>query len=200
MKPLTYIFLAVLTSSSCSSKFNSTELNESFTKTEREDLQKLTDFFQSQICDGQNDFKACMDSLIPDLSEHGWQPILENVDFDKQQKLYNSFKSDIFREIWITCKSYNPHESWERKSLCLNPNGKYIKFLQDLGRRNGVLKAYTESTLNSGDLGNMVAIEYEIFNNTGTIDLNDSGIQLLIAIDYLTQNEQQKRKEPWIEN
>jgi len=140
-----------------------------------------------------------MDSLIPYLGEYGWQPILKNVDFKKQKSMYESFESNVFNEIWNICKSRNPSEGGERKSLCLNTTGKYVRFLEAVGKRNGVLKAYKDNLLSGGDFYGIQGIEYEVFNKTGRIDLSDPSIQILITIHYLTQNDQQKRKEPWTE-
>lgn len=198
MTRLTCIFFALLAALSYTQK--STELNNNFTEAEIRDLQKLTDFFQEQMCGEKNNFKSCLDSIIPYLGEYGWQPILENVDFEQQRALYNSFESNVFNEIWNFCRSRNPSEGWERKSLCLNSNGKYVKFLEDLGKRNGVLEGYKNSLLMAGDFVDIQRIEFEVYNKSERIDLNDPGIQILIAVDYLTQNDQQKRKEPWTEN
>lgn len=200
MTRILFLFIILVTTSSCSQKFTSPELSEHFSEAEMRDLHKLTDFFQSQMCGKHNDFNSCMDSLIPILGEFGWQAIVENVDFKEQQALYDSFESKVFGEIWSICKSRNPEEGWERKSLCLNTSGKYVAFLESLKKKSEIIKAYTEAALNAGDFGNMAATEYEIFNKTNRIDLNKPGIQVLIAVDYLSQNDQQKRREPWVEN
>lgn len=199
MTKLLYIVFSFLIAVNCSQKTSSTELEDNFTETEVKDLYKLVNFFQEQMCNSNSNFKRCMDSLTPILGEYGWQPILKNVDYQEQQKIYESFESNVFNEIWSICKSRNPREGWERKSLCLNPNGKYINFLEDLGKRNGVLEAYKNSLLAAGDFMDIQRIEYEIYNKLERIDLNDPDIQVLIAIDYLTQNDQQKRKEPLTE-
>ena len=83
--------------------------------------------------------------------------------------------------------------------MCVNTEGRYIKFLSDLGKRNGVLEAYKDDLLSSGSFFGITRIEYEVFTANERIDLNDEAIQVLIAIHYLTQNDNSKRKEPWIE-
>lgn len=200
MKKIIYILFSLLTVVGCSQDFNSTELNNNFTEAEIRDLNRFTDFFQDQMCGNNKDFKGFIDSLIPYLREFGWQPVLQNIDFNKQKSLYNSFESNVFNEIWDICKSRNLKEEWERKSLCLNPKGKFIKFLEELGKRNGVLEAYKNALLEARDFIDIQRIESEIYNKSKRIDLNDPGIKVLIAIDYLTQNDQQKRNEPWPEN
>jgi hypothetical protein len=195
-----HIFFISISISSCSQKFSSTELENNFTEAEIRDLHKLTEFFQEQMCNDKGDFNSCMDSLIPFLGEYGWQPILESVDFKKQQSVYESLESNLFKEIWNICKSRNPREGWESKSLCLNTAGKYVSFLEAVGERNGVLEAYKDDLLRGGDFYGIQRIEYEVFNKTDRIDLSDPSIQVLFAVHYLTQNDQQKRKEPWTEN
>jgi hypothetical protein len=174
------------------------ELEKNFTKDEIADLEKLSHFFKTQMCGDNQNFQTCMDSLIPILGEFGWQPILKNINFDEQEKLYQSFESDLFPEIWDFCKVSNRERTWTKKSLCANTNGKYISFLKDLGKRNEVLNAYKNSILAAGDFVDMQRLEYQIFKKTKWIDLNDPAIQILISIDYLTQNDQQKRNDAWI--
>ena len=200
MTRILILIFGYLSITGCSHTFSSTELKNHFTAAEIRDLHRLTDFFQEQMCNDKGDFKSCMDSLIPYLGEYGWQPILENVNFKKQKSLYESFESNVFNEIWNICKSRNPREGWERKSLCLNSAGKYVSFLEAVGKRNGVLEAYKDDLLSAGDFYGIQRIEYEVFQKTDRIDLSDPSIQVLIAVDYLTQNDQQKRMEPWTEN
>lgn len=170
-----------------------------FEPVEIRDIQKINAFFSEQMC-GQNlDFPDCIESLNSYFIENGWQPILKKIDFEKQKDLYNSLESNIFMEIWSFCKSSNPKMGWERKSLCLNPNGKYIKFLKSISENNPILSSYTASLVLAGDFVSISLIEAEIHNKSEKINLKDPKIQFLISVDYLALNDQQKRIEPWKE-
>jgi hypothetical protein len=149
------------------------------------------------MCGGNDDFKSCTDSIILHLGEYGWQPILDNVDFDAQKELYSRFESDLFSEIWDFCKSRNLRENTTTRKLCLKPDGKYVQFLKDLSDRNPDLEQYYEMITGAGDWESMSLLQQRIFTNPEFYDLKDPSIQVLIAIHYLTQNDQQKRKETW---
>jgi hypothetical protein len=46
----------------------------------------------------------------------------------------------------------------------------------------------------------MGILQSKLYHSQKYYDLNDPSIKVLIAIHYLTQNDQQKRKEIWTEN
>jgi len=174
-------------------------LKNNFSEAEIKDLYKLTDFFKVQMCNETDDFKSCIDSIIPYLAEYGWEPILNNVDFGAQKELYSEFQSDLFLQIWNFCKARNPREDKTYRLLCINPDGKYINFLKDLSDRNSDLKEYYEMIIGSGDWESMGLLQGRIYTNPEYYNLKDPSIQVLIAVQYLTQNDQQKRKEIWNE-
>ncbi len=200
MTRILYIILISISVSSCSQKFRSTELKDNFSRDEIKDLQKLKSFFQSQMCGSTDDFKSCIDSLIPYLGEHGYVPILENVKFEEQKELYSNFKSNLFSEIWEFGKARNLRENKTYKSMGLNIEGKYALFLKDLSKRNPDLEQYYERIMGAGDWESMGLLQQRIYTNPEYYDLKDPSIQVLIAVHFLTQNDQQKRKEPWTEN
>lgn len=167
-----------------------------FNADQLEDLQKMTAFFSSQLCGPDFSAQTCLENSSKELAEYGWQPILENINFDEQLELYDSFESNIFNEIWTFCKSANPSEDWERKSICYQPNGKYNAFLFKLGEKNLIIKAYHQDLLESGDFTGITRLENELFNKSGKLELNRS-IQIILVIHYLSQNDQQNRIETW---
>ena len=200
MTRILYIILISISVFGCSQKFRSTELKDNFSEAEIKDLQKLKSFFQSQICGSTDEFKSCIDSLIPYLGEYGYIPILENIDFEEQKELYSSFESGLFSEIWEFSKGRNLRENKTFKSIGLNMEGKYALFLKDLSKRNPDLKEYYESIMGAGVWESMGLLQQRIYTNPEYYDLKDPSIQVLIAVHYLSQNDQKKRKEPWTEN
>tara|TARA_R110002111_G_scaffold199_1_gene2264 strand:- start:355 stop:813 length:459 start_codon:yes stop_codon:yes gene_type:complete len=152
------------------------------------------------MCGSTDEFRSCIDSLIPYLGEYGYIPILENVEFEEQKEMYSNFESDLFSEIWEFGKARNLRENKTYKSIGLNIEGKYALFLKDLSKRNPDLKQYYESIMGAGNWESMGLLQQRINTNPEYYDLKDPSIQVLIAVHYLTQNDQQKRKEPWTDN
>lgn len=183
---------------SCKSQYSTTELKNNFLTDQISDLNKITDFFKNQICENKNsDFKTCFSKILPELLESGWQPILEKVDYEQQKELYNSISKSTFNEIWEFRKSTYPDTGLELKTLSSKYNGKYQKYLTELGRNNTEIKKYADRLIAAGDFESMGLLQQRIYKNPKEFDLNDPNIQLLIAVHYLTQNDQQKRADKW---
>jgi len=183
---------------SCKSEHSTTELKNNFTPEQITDLYKIIDFFKSQICENNNsDFKTCFSEILPDLLEYGWQPILDNVDFEKQKELYNSISKSTFEEIWVFGKATYPETGFELKSVGSKYNGKYQKYLSELGKKNNEIKDYADRLIGAGDFESMGLLQQRIYQKPTEFDLDNLNVQLLIAIHYLTQNDQQKRKDKW---
>ncbi len=183
---------------SCESEESTTELKNNFTTEQISDLYKIIDFFGSQICENNNsDFKTCFSEILPDLLEYGWQPILDKVDFDKQKELYNSISKSTFEEIWIFRKATSHETGLELKKVSSKYNGKYQKFLSELGKNNNEIKDYTDRLIGFGDFESMGLLQQRIYQKPTEFDLENPNVQLLISIHYLTLNDQQKRKDKW---
>ena len=183
---------------SCKSEHSTTELKNNFTTEQISELYKIIDFFKSQICENNNsDFKTCFSELLPNLLEYGWQPILDNVDFEKQKELYSSISQSTFDEIWEFGKATYPETGLELKSVGSKYNGKYQKFLTELGKNNNEIKDYADRLIGAGDFESMGLLQQRIFKNPTEFDLDNPNVQLLIAVHYLSQNDQQKRTDKW---
>ncbi|MCA0133909.1 hypothetical protein [Winogradskyella alexanderae] len=192
------IISVLLLNLSCASKFTTTELQNHFSKDQINDLQKITEFFKSQICANKSsDFETCFTEMLPALLEYGWQSILDNVDFDKQKELYNSISKSTFEEIWEFGKETYPDTGLELRSLGSKYKGKYQNFLAELGKNNKELKEYADRVIGTGDFESSLILQSRIYEYPTDFDLSNVNIQLLIAIHYLTQNDQQKRTEKW---
>ncbi|WBL23730.1 hypothetical protein [Zunongwangia sp. HRR-M8] len=197
MKKLLLIGIFLL-SFSCKSQFKTNELEHNFTSSQIQDLKKIKDFFESEICNNKNsDFEKCFLTILPELIEYGWQPILDNIDFDKQRELYNSISNSTFDQIWQLEKATNLRTGLKYFSLGSKYNGKYQKYVEEVGAKNPKIKEYSERLIASGDFESMDLLQRWIYHNPENFDLSDPNIQLIISIHYLTQNDQQKRKDKW---
>ena len=196
LKILLVGILIMQLNSSCSEKFVTTEMKNNFTAAQIDDLKKIRDFFENQICDSNDDnFKNCFSEMLPELIEFGWQPILDKVDYNRQKKLYESISLSTFNEIWEFQKITYPKSENELKSIASKYNGAYQKYLTELGEKNSQIKKYAEQIISAGAFESMGLLQQNIYKNPNEFDLNDANIQLLISVHYLTQNDQQKRNE-----
>ena len=173
-------------------------MKQIFSKEEIQDLKLLHSFFINQVCESSK-FEDCIDTIMVGFPEGSWVYTTENVSFDDQQVIYRDLQSEIFNEIWSICKSTYPNEGWERKSLCLNVNGKYVKYVEVLAEENPIIAGYLDDLLRGGDFYGITRLEHEIFESTGRIDPKDLNIQILLILHYLTWNDQAKRIEDWEE-
>lgn len=183
---------------SCKTQYSMTELKNNFSTERISDLNKITDFFKNQICENKNsDFKTCFSKILPELLENGYRPILEKVDFEQQKELYNSISKSTFNEIWEFGKATYPDTGLELKSLVSKYNGKYQKYLTELGKNNTEIKKYADRLIAAGDFESMGLLQQRIYENPKELDLDNPNVQLLIAVHYLTKNDQQKRTDEW---
>ncbi|MBZ9779909.1 hypothetical protein LB452_13365 [Psychroflexus sp. CAK8W] len=184
---------------SCKSQYSATELNKNFTSVQIADLNKITEFFKSEMClHMDSDFKTCYERTPHEYLEATGNPFWKEIDFEKQKELYNQISPTTFNEIWTFCKSINLKTGFEYRSVCPIYNGKYQKYLADLGENDERIEKYLKRIQNYGDF-NYFDIGYrEILNNRKHFDLKDPNFQLILAIHYLSLNDIEKRKEKWV--
>jgi hypothetical protein len=159
------------------------------------DLQRITDFFKTQICnESESDFGSCFEPMLPELIENGYEPIFNKIDFNKQLELYKSISQNTFNEVWAFCKTRNYLLNTEYQSLCAKgADGKYSEYLLEVGKKNKFIKNYAEKLIASGDFEPSGFLESQIYTNKSKFNFKDPNIQLLIAIHFLSINDQQKR-------
>ena len=185
---------------SCKTQYSATELNNNFTTEQKADLKKITDFFKNQMClNMDSDFKTCYERIPLEYLEAIGNGFWTNIDFEKQKKLYDQISKSTFNEIWMFCEStFYPSET-KAKSLCANATGKYQKFLADLGKTNPRIAKYAERIQASGDFNGLDIQYWEVLKNKKYFDLNDPNIQLILAIHYLSLNDNATRNADLIE-
>ncbi len=185
---------------SCKSQYSATELNKNFTAEQIADLNKITEFFKSEMClNMDSDFKTCYERTPHEYLEATGNGFWNNIDFEKQKKLYDQISQSTFDEIWMFCKSIEYETKKETKSICANAFGKYYNFLSDVGKNNPYIAKYAEKINASGDFYGIDIEYWNVLNDKKQFDLNDPNIQLILAIQYLSLNDQEKRKEKWTE-
>lgn len=184
---------------SCKSQYSATELNKNFTAEQIADLNKITQFFKTEMClHMDSDFKTCYERTPHEYLEATGNGFWTNIDFEKQKELYGQISKSTFDEIWMFCKSTEYKSGKETKSLCANAIGKYYEYLVDLGKQNPRIAKYAERINASGDYSGLDIQYWNILKDKKHFDLNNPNIQLILAIHYLSLNDQEKRNEKWI--
>ena len=159
-------------------------VSEVFDKNEISNLQEILDFFTQEICtsEGGNSSnpRECFDKLQSRLNRDSPSSgvIVLEINYSEQKKLYDL---PIFNEIWY----------FDNYGLELSNTGKYAEYLESLGKEYESVSKYSTDLSRSGALsGSMTAallLTPEKFNTA------DVGVRLLIAIHYLTHNDQYHR-------
>lgn len=182
---------------SCKSQYSTFELKNNFTESEIEDLNKIRDFFIEETCvNSQSDFKDCFKKIPHDYLLAYGNGFWENINFERQSELYNQISKSTFDKIWSFCPTtYRTEPEKKFKTLCAISGGKYTEFLNEYGEKNKRIAEYAKSINDSGFFSSLDLTTWEILNNRKYFNLNDPNIQLILAIHFLTLNDQLKRKE-----
>ena len=197
-----YLLIFILTLINCSGKKNkladSDTFLKSFNQTEIEDLQLLFNFFNESICSSKEkeSIDECYDYFFKKMEKGADTGNMElTLDFENQKRIYNPFSDSTFNEIWAYGKSWNyrdyPKDTF--RTVSLNLKGQYINFLKEVGKTDKVIKNYYEAIEVAGDISpSLIA---GLLMNHDSYNVKDIRVKFIIAIHYLTLNDQYKRKE-----
>lgn len=179
---------------SCKTQDVDTSLSRNFTTEEISDLNKIIAFFKSEICEDQeDDFGMCYRIIPYHHMEVTGDGFWLKISFEEQKKLYEQISESTFNEIWSFCEStYFPSQT-KAQDICAVTNGKYQKYLSDLARSNPRIAEYLMRIQASGDFGNFDIRYEQVLKDKKHFDLDDRNIQLILAIHYLSLNDQLKR-------
>jgi len=190
----TSIILVLFLLYSCTTNFETTELKSHFDTEQISDLKVLTKFFKSKICeDNSSGFKNCYENIYPEFLEKDWNPILERIEYKNQIEVYKQINKSTFNDIWTFCEITECCPDIKYNRACLNLDGKYFSFLKEISNSNTIVNKYTKWIIETGDI-QLGYLENEILNNQSEFNLNNPNLQVILAIDYLSQNDQQKRE------
>jgi hypothetical protein len=196
------LFLSLIVLLNCSGSYqkdlqSSPTLKSIFTPPEIQDLSILLEFFQDEICSLQqsdySDISKCYASYLDRLKKSSANGKIEiNIPYESQKILYSQISDSTFNEIWSFEKGWVPHTSDTLMHIYFNPRGKYIEFLEELGKENQAILDYYRSYVETGDISpSMVA---SLLENHKSYDVHDIRVQLFVAIHYLTLNDQLHRQ------
>ena len=192
-----FIFIGCSTINDDSFESNPT-ISNVFSKSEIKDLKTLMIYFNEQICVTQQieitKISDCYQSFFKRMSQAtSAGDINIKIPFDDQQNIYKKISKTTFEEIWDFGKSWKPNSSDTLKHIHFKYDGKYMRFLEELGKDDKMIKYYLEAFKSAGDMSpSMVSpllMNYENYN------IEDIRIRLFVAIHYLTLNDKIKRIE-----
>lgn len=171
---------------------------KTFTESEIKDLQIMFDFFNESICSDNKtkNLNVCYNDFFKKMKEEEQSGDIQlDISFENQLKVYNSLIDSTFNKIWTLggrcVYTETPMDTF--RTVYYNPKGKYLEFLKRTGRNDKVIKQYYESLRKYGDLApSLIAwllVSYDYFM------IEDIRVKFVVAIHYLTLNDQFKRKE-----
>lgn len=181
-------------------------ISQSFTDVEIQDLAKMLDFIESEICiDSEHrSTKECYEILLKkDSIKVANEEVLRVLNYEKQSTLYGELDQHLFYNLWdiSSQKLYKQIEGqeyeYEHLSYYLKTyDSKYMEFLKRFANENKDVKKYLDEALVSGEFNTpsitaFMSIDYRKF------DFSDIKIQLVYAFYYLDINE--TRINPWDE-
>ncbi len=174
-----------------------------FEDTEIRNLSKILQFFEEQICTNQQidneKISDCYKAYLKQLSKAVETGCIEiNIPFEEQKKMYKAIDTSTFNQIWYIGKQRFPDSPKTFKYFTLYHNGKhvkYLKFLKAVGDKNEIIKDYYEALRSVGSISPTSVAH--LLKSYQLYDVSDIKIRLIIAIHYLTLNDQYERKEKY---
>ena len=206
MKKLLFLF-SILLFISCSKEGFTTYkemksdklLSKSFTDNELENLAKIIDFFEEQICEKGSNKERCYRNF---LKKDSIKLVNENemywFDYKKQEKLYSDLDSTFLQSFWD--KGYgdsiitiNPEKRIKYDYFHLkvyNDVGftKYAKFIQKFGLENQFIKEYYKSIEMSNEFFTPIT-PISLTINHNNFNKKDIKIRIIYSFHYLNINE-----------
>jgi len=178
-------------------------LNQSeFTASEKEDIVKMVDFFESKISVSGNDFNKPYKEFIQSLVNDGNSILDSTFNYEEQREMLTSINANTKSEIWSKAKSrafysFNGEklkEPIKYESLAISIDGKYIKLLDKIAKKDEKIKYYVTKAKEAGDFPmfyNLSGLLIGVDNKW--VDFNEGHWRLIVSIQILTMLENDKR-------
>jgi len=174
---------------------------EVFNKSELDDMQLIFDFFNAQICENESINQSNDISCYNKFFNRMYKSIETNdldvgIPFDNQLQLYKHISDSTFNEIWVLSWVVEMRSLDTLVYLDLNPYGKYKDFLDKLGDEYIELNRYHSGLITSGGISpGMFGFILQGFDS---LNINDVRVRFVVAIHYLTTNDNYSRRELYI--
>ena len=169
-------------------------IKKTFLKTEIRDLQLLYDFFNQTICNSDKDLNDCYDVFSKKVKQEADSGLINlHIPFKQQQKVYQQFEDSTFDEIWAFGKASTPDSpNISRLEVYFRSDGNFMKFLKKASKKDEFIKVYYESVKAAGEPTPSLILG--VIENYDKLNIYDTKVKFVIAIHYLTVNDQSKRR------
>ena len=194
------IFALGCTSQRQNDLLNDQTIKASFNTTEMNDLAKIQRFFDESIGFTEREKQENLEKVYTDFFLQNSDIEKESdfklsINFNDQKELYDQLDKKTFDNIWEISRWSEWNSNDTLKRIQLNREGKYLQFLKTFGEQDSVINNYYNSLEIAGDISpTMIA---DLVKNYKNYNVNDPKIRLIIAIHYLTLNDQFERKEKY---
>lgn len=198
MKQLLIIGL-VLGLASCSVNKNKLSndptIKEVFTESEIQDLQLLLEFFNQTIYEPGKDIEVCFNDFFAKVKQSfDSGSVYLHIPFEKQQEVYEKFQDSTFYQIWTFNETWKPdHPNDTFQVVDYKWDGKFMKFLKIAGEKDFFIKSYHELVAVAGGIS--PGLTSYLIMNEGKANIDNVKVKFVIAVNYLTLNDQYKRRE-----
>lgn len=176
-------------------------INSIYKTNEVEELSKILTYFQNEICSKQltsisdtlECFRAYMDFLKSNMHSDS---INLQINFSSQQEFYNEISQEMFTDIWEVSwkiRSYSNSKKDTLKAIGYNSSGRFMELVKQTGNDHESIKRYHYAIESAGGLSPTAMGDLMAFPEN--YDISDVRIRLIIAVHYLTFNDDMKRFE-----
>jgi len=197
--PLIIAFIGLINCSISQSELsNNKTFKQTFSETEMQDLQLLFNFFNQSICEEAKEVNLndCYMSFFRKMETSvKTNSLLLNIPFDEQSAVYENISNSTFQEIWAFNKTwdYREHQPDTFRMVYINFNGKYLEFLRTVGKNDKTINKYYETVAETGNV--TPALVADLLVNYNDYNIKDIRVKFIVAIHYLTLNDQFERVE-----
>jgi hypothetical protein len=167
-----------------------------FNQSEIEHLTTILNFFNSQICaiEGADEANVieCYQRFFKRLERDEVRGIDTRISLQEQHEMYAQISESTFNQIWRFRHTYISHPTLPPRDtvrqIHLIHRSKYMDFVRKLGEEYDVFKDYFEGLYIAG--GSIVPVVLSVVYGYNDFNIRDPRVQLVIAIHYLTWNDQ----------
>lgn len=198
MKYLSIIMLIVFFFSCSSYKYkleNDSIIKQHFNEDEIKDLEEIIEFFdneiQQQYRNPDKDIYKSYENFFENLSTVGKAADIQNkigISQARQRKILKEIEKSLFDKLWYYETGYRPLTNDSILSLNVNYLGEYMAFLKSVAKVDTTIRDYYKPIEASGCIPpSLIAGVINYYQN---YDLTKKRIRLILAIHYLTVNDQ----------
>lgn len=159
-----------------------------FNKNEIKDMKKILLFFENEVKQGcEHTTQTCLKTYLKNAKTMYLNNDL-NISKEKETLLLNNISESLFNSIWgkgnLTDKN--------TEIIMIKPESRYMDFLKEIGNTKPAIKKYYDAATAIPVVLNAATVDF-IFFHYNNFDLTDAKQRLILAIHFLTLNDQDFR-------